>query len=608
MSEKVNENLTVPDTKRRSAIQIMGSLIGLVKPLIHIMLAAIILGTLGYLCAIFLTILAGQVIVHGLLTGVAGMIVPLDNMWLVFTPVKTIITVMIVIAVLRGILHYMEQYCNHFIAFKLLAIIRHKVFAALRKLCPAKLEGRDKGNLISIITTDIELLEVFYAHTISPIAIATLTSIIMVIFIGRYHWLAGVLALAAYLIVGIVIPMWNGKRGSQKGMEFRTNFGELNSFVLDSLRGLDETIQYGQGEKRKEQMSERSKNLAGMQESLSKLEGSQRSFTNMVILLASFGMLALTIRLYDNGAMGFEGILTCTIAMMGSFGPVVALSSLSNNLNQTLASGERVLSLLEETPLVEEIPGDVEKAKISDTEIFKDETEEHSNNQDVDSEARVDYAFAGAEAENVTFAYKEEVILDNYSLKLKPGKITGIHGASGSGKSTLLKLLMRFWDVQAGSVSVDGTDVRRIPTKHLRDMESYVTQETHLFHDSIANNIAIAKPGATREEIMEAAKKASIHDFIMTLPKGYDTEVGELGDTLSGGEKQRIGIARAFLHDSPLILLDEPTSNLDSLNEGIILKSLKESALKKTVVLVSHRVSTMNVADVVYEMENGRIS
>ena len=576
----------VPDTKRRSAIQIMGSLIGLVKPLLHIMLAAIILGTLGYLCAIFLTILAGQVIVHGLLTGAAGMIVPVEKMWLVFTPVKKIITVMIVIAVLRGILHYVEQYCNHFIAFKLLAIIRHKVFASLRKLCPAKLEGRDKGNLISIITTDIELLEVFYAHTISPIAIATLTSIIMVIFIGRYHWLAGVLALAAYLIVGVAIPMWNGKRGSQKGMEFRTNFGELNSFVLDSLRGLDETIQYGQGEKRKEQMSERSKNLAGMQESLSKMEGSQRSFTNMVILLASFGMLALTIWLYAKGEMGFEGILTCTIAMMGSFGPVVALSSLSNNLNQTLASGERVLSLLEETPLVEEIPGDVETSGAESME----------------------HGFTGAEAENVTFAYGEEVILDNYSLKLQPGKITGIHGASGSGKSTLLKLLMRFWDVQDGSVSVDGTDVRKIPTKHLRDMESYVTQETHLFHDSIANNIAIAKPGASREEIMEAAKKASIHDFIMTLPKGYDTEVGELGDTLSGGEKQRIGIARAFLHECPLILLDEPTSNLDSLNEGIILKSLKESAEKKTVVLVSHRVSTMNVADVVYEMENGRIS
>ena len=599
---KSSDRVAQSEGKRRSAFQIMGSLISLVKPLLHIMLAAIILGTAGYLCAIFLTILAGQVIIHGLLEGIAGIPVTIQHAWLSGMSVKNIIIIMIVIAVLRGILHYAEQYCNHFIAFKLLAIIRHKVFAALRKLCPAKLEGRDKGNLISIITTDIELLEVFYAHTISPIAIATLTSGVMVIFIGRYHWLAGMLALAAYLIVGVVIPMWNGRRGSQKGMEFRTNFGELNSFVLDSLRGLDETIQYGQGEKRKEQMSRRSKNLAEMQESLSRMEGSQRSFTNMAILMASFGMLALTIWLYTKGEMGFDGILTCTIAMMGSFGPVVALSSLSNNLNQTLASGERVLSLLEETPLVEEIPGNVE--------ISGAENKKGGNvKSQAAAESEMDVsAFSGAEARDVTFAYGEEIILDDYSLKLQPGKITGIHGASGSGKSTLLKLLMRFWDVQEGSVSVDGTDVRKIPTKHLRDMESYVTQETHLFHDSIANNIAIAKPGAAREEIMEAAKKASIHEFIMTLPKGYDTEVGELGDTLSGGEKQRIGIARAFLHDAPLILMDEPTSNLDSLNEGIILKSLKESAKKKTVVLVSHRVSTMNVADVVYEMENGRIS
>ena len=573
--------------KRRSAIAIMGSLIGLVKPLLHIMLAAILLGTVGYLCAIFLTILAGQVILHGLAGNVAGAgisgipEVVMKSTWLAGTSVKGILAVMILIAVLRGILHYVEQYCNHFIAFKLLAIIRHKVFAVLRKLCPAKLEERDKGNLISIITTDIELLEVFYAHTISPIAIATLTSVIMVIFIGRYHMLAGVLALAAYLIVGVAIPMWNGKRGSQKGMEFRTEFGELNSFVLDSLRGLDETIQYNQGEKRKGQMSERSRKLAGMQEDLSQMEGSQRSFTNLMILLASFGMLALTIHLYGKGEIGFDGILTCTIAMMGSFGPVVALSSLSNNLNQTLASGERVLSLLEEKPLVEEIPGESRSGAAG---------------------------FTGAEASHVTFAYEDETLLDDYSLQLAPGKITGIHGASGSGKSTLLKLLMRFWDVNQGTISVDNKDVREIPTRHLRDMESYVTQETHLFHDSIANNIVIAKPGATREEIMAAAKKASIHDFIMTLPKGYDTEVGELGDTLSGGEKQRIGIARAFLHDSPLLLLDEPTSNLDSLNEGIILKSLKEDTTRRTVVLVSHRVSTMNVADVVYEMENGRLS
>lgn len=572
-------------TKRRSAGKIMLQLIGLIKPLLHIMLLAIILGTAGYLCAIFLTILAGQTILCGLADGGLGMTLPVSlsgNLFLGGLSVKGIFILMAVIAVLRGVLHYAEQYCNHFIAFKLLAIIRHKVFAALRKLCPAKLEGRDKGNLISIITTDIELLEVFYAHTISPIAIAVLTSLVMVIFIGGYHPAAGVFALAAYLVVGVVIPLWNGRRGGDSGMQFRTGFGELNSFVLDSLRGLDETIQYQQGAKRAAKMQTRSDVLAGMQKKLSRMEGSQRSVTNLVILLASFGMLFLTLRLYGQGSIGYDGVLTCTIAMMGSFGPVVALSSLSNNLNQTLASGERVLSILEEKPQVEEVPGE-----------WKSEG---------------GWTFSGADAEHVTFAYEDETILDDYSLEIPAGKILGIHGASGSGKSTLLKLLMRFWDVNSGTLHVDGEDVRKIPTKHLRDMESYVTQETHLFHDSIANNIAIGKPGATREEIMEAARKASIHDFIMRLPKGYDTEVGELGDTLSGGEKQRIGIARAFLHDSPFLLMDEPTSNLDSLNEGIILKSLRESAEEKTVVLVSHRKSTMNVADVVFEMKEGRIS
>lgn len=584
----MNENVT-PESgrtkavgKRRSALRIMGSLIGLVRPLLHIMLSAILLGTAGYLCAIFLTISAGWVIVHGLMEGTAD--VTLQGT--AGASVQTILTVMLVIAVLRGLLHYAEQYCNHFIAFKLLAIIRGKVFAALRRLCPAKLEGRDKGNLISIITTDIELLEVFYAHTISPIAIAVLTSGIMVVFIGHYHIAAGIFALAAYLLVGAVIPLRNGRRGGSLGMEFRTEFGELNSFVLDSLRGLDETIQYGQGKHRQQQMTERSGKLSGIQNSLSRLEGMQRAVTNLVILLASFGMLALTIGLYQKNAIGYDGILIGTIAMMGSFGPVVALSGLSNNLNQTLASGERVLSLLEETPLVEEIPLPDVKGDTGRNEA-----------------GEKGHTFAGAGAEHVTFAYEREEILKDVSVALEAGRITGIHGASGSGKSTLLKLLMRFWDVQAGRVTVDRKDVRTIPTKRLRDMESYVTQETHLFHDSIANNIAIAKPDATREEIVEAAKKASLHEFVMTLPEGYDTQVGELGDTLSGGEKQRIGIARAMLHEAELILLDEPTSNLDSLNEGIILKSLREYARTKTVVLVSHRASTMQVADTVYEVD-----
>lgn len=542
---------------RRKGIVIMGCLIGLVKPLLPIMCLAIFLGVVGYLCAISLTILAGYSLLHA--TG-------------------NLAVLLVVLAVLRGILHYGEQYCNHFIAFKLLAIIRHKVFAALRTLSPAKLEGRDKGNLISIITSDIELLEVFYAHTISPVAIAVLTSLVMVCFIGYQYPPAGVIALFGYLTVGVAIPVWNGKRGAVDGMKFRRSFGDLNSFILDSLRGLDETIQYGQGRDRMEQMDEHSGELSRMQKKLNRYEAAQSSLTNLCILLFSFGMLFFMLRNCQNGNVTYDRMLIATISMMGSFGPVVALANLSNNLNQTLASGERVLSLLEEEPRVKEVSG---------------------------QESTV---FEGASAEHISFAYEEEQILKDYSIDIPKGKIIGIHGVSGSGKSTLLKLLMRFFDADSGRISISGKEIGKINTADLRDMESYVTQETYLFHDSIANNIAIGKPGASRKEIMEAAKKASIHDFIMTLPKGYDTEVGELGDTLSGGERQRIGIARAFLHDAPFLLLDEPTSNLDSLNEGIILKSLKEERGDKTVVLVSHRASTMNFADQVYEMENGRIS
>ena len=587
MSGEMNQKAACMETTetqaggRRSGIRIMGQLIGLVKPLLPVMLLAIALGTVGYLCAIFLTILAGYGLMHILLEPVMetlGLSLAASGagMFLRMEP-QTLFIALVVMAVMRGILHYGEQYCNHFIAFKLLAIIRHKVFAALRKLCPAKLEGRDKGNLISVITSDIELLEVFYAH-ISPIAIAVLTSLVMILFLGQISPVAAVLALAGYLVVGAVIPLFFGSRGADKGMEFRNGFGDLNSFILDSLRGLDETIQYRQGEKRRKEMAERSDRLGEVQKGLNRLVASQRSVTNLMILLFSFAMLSLMIALRQAGSVDFTGMLGGTVAMLGSFGPVTALASLSNNLNQTLASGERVLSILEEEPKVEEVEG---KERVS---------------------------FTDAEADGVDFAYEEEQILKDYSIRIPKGKVVGIHGASGSGKSTLLKLLMRFWDVQGGQMKISGRDVRGINTSDLREMESYVTQETVLFHDSIANNIAIGKTGATREEIMEAAKKASIHDFIMTLPKGYDTEVGELGDTLSGGEKQRIGIARAFLHDAPFILLDEPTSNLDSLNEGIILKSLKEGKGDKTVLLVSHRKSTMNLADIVYEMDNGRLS
>ena len=563
---------------RRKGIVIMGQLIGLVKPLLPLMSLAILLGVLGYLCAIFLTILTGYGMLYGLSEILRQNVDVIEGGFFTSRSFGTIASILIVLAILRGVLHYGEQYCNHFIAFKLLAIIRHKVFASLRRLCPAKLEGRDKGNLISIITSDIELLEVFYAHTISPIAIAILTSLIMVLFIGAQYAPAGILALLGYIVVGVVIPVWNGKKGAEEGMQFRNSFGELNSFILDSLRGLDETIQYDKGEERMKQIDDRSRELGLMQKKLNRHEAVQGSLTNMAILLFSFGMLFFMLWKYERGIVSFDSMLITVIAMMGSFGPVTALSNLSNNLNQTLASGERVLSLLEEEPQIEEV-------------AEKEQT-----------------IFAGAKAEHVDFAYEEEQILEDYSIELPKGKVVGIHGASGSGKSTLLKLLMRFWDADQGDIRISGKDIREINTKDLRDMESYVTQETYLFHDSIANNIAVGRPGDSREEIIEAAKKASIHKFIMTLPNGYDTEVGELGDTLSGGEKQRIGIARAFLHDAPFMLLDEPTSNLDSLNEGIILKSLHESrGDNKTVVLVSHRKSTMNVTDVIYEMENGRI-
>ncbi|MGF0103615.1 amino acid ABC transporter ATP-binding/permease protein [Bariatricus sp. SGI.019] len=562
---------------RRKGIVIMGQLIGLVKPLLPLMSLAILLGVLGYLCAIFLTILTGYGMLYGLSEILRQNVDVIEGGFFTSRSFGTIASILIVLAILRGVLHYGEQYCNHFIAFKLLAIIRHKVFASLRRLCPAKLEGRDKGNLISIITSDIELLEVFYAHTISPIAIAILTSLIMVLFIGAQYAPAGILALLGYIVVGAVIPVRNGKKGAEEGMQFRNSFGELNSFILDSLRGLDETIQYDKGEERMKQIDDRSRELGLMQKKLNCHEAVQGSLTNMAILLFSFGMLFFMLWKYERGIVSFDSMLITVIAMMGSFGPVTALSNLSNNLNQTLASGERVLSLLEEEPQIEEV-------------AEKEQT-----------------IFAGAKAEHVDFAYEEEQILEDYSIELPKGKVVGIHGASGSGKSTLLKLLMRFWDADQGDIRISGKDIREINTKDLRDMESYVTQETYLFHDSIANNIAVGRPGASREEIIEAAKKASIHKFIMTLPNGYDTEVGELGDTLSGGEKQRIGIARAFLHDAPFMLLDEPTSNLDSLNEGIILKSLHESRGDKTVVLVSHRKSTMNVTDVIYEMENGRI-
>ena len=481
-------------------------------------------------------------------------------------------------ALIRGILRYAEQACNHFIAFKLLALIREKVFLALRRLCPAKLEGKDKGNLISVITSDIELLEVFYAHTISPILIALFFSVILCLFIGSFNIWLGIIALAAYITVGIIIPLITSKFSGEDGIKFRTKSGNLSGFVLDSLRGLSEIIQYGQGNKRIDDMNAQTDALSADEKRMKRTAGRNQAVTNIVILIFDLIMLFTSAMLYQNGKIEFIGVLIPTLALMSSFGPTVALANLGSTLQNTFAAGNRVLDILEETPTVEEISG------------------------------KNEVTFTGASAENVTFAYGEETILDDVSVNIPKSSVVGIVGRSGSGKSTLLKLLMRFWKVQKGCIKISDTDIENINTADLRDMESFVTQETHLFHDSIKNNLRIAKLDATDEEIETACKKASVHDFIMTLPLGYDTTVGELGDTLSGGERQRLGLARAFLHNSPFMLLDEPTSNLDSLNEAIILKSLREQKQDKTVVLVSHRQSTMRIADKVYSVEHGRMS
>ena len=542
---------------KRSGFQVMKKLIGLVRPLSGYMILAVTMGLVGHLCATFITVFGGFAIV-AVLKGAAT---------------AAIFGTVAVFALVRGGLRYAEQACNHFIAFKLLALIRDKVFGALRRLCPAKLEGKDKGDLISVITSDIELLEVFYAHTISPICIAFLFTVVMVCFIGSYHPALGLLALAAYGTVGILIPLLTAKLSGDSAMRFRTKSGKLSAYVLDSLRGLPETIQYGQGQARMDAMNAQTDAIAKEGEQMKRTEGRNTAVTGTVILMFDLAMLFASAALLD-----FEGCLITTLAMMSSFGPVTALAALGATLQSTLAAGNRVLDILEEHPVAEDITG---KEPIS---------------------------FHGAAANHVTFAYDNETILNDFSIDVPEGKVTGIIGRSGSGKSTLLKLLMRFWKVQEGTVAVSDRSVEEINTENLRQMESFVTQQTHLFHDSIRNNLRIAKQNATDEELIAACKKASVHDFIMGLPKGYDTEVGELGDTLSGGERQRLGLARAFLHDAPFLLLDEPTSNLDSLNEAVILKALHEGCREKTVVLVSHRKSTMGIADKVYSVEQGRVS
>ncbi len=551
--------------KKRSKAGTLLKMLGLVKPMTGIMCLAVLTGTLGYLAVQFIPILGGFAVLHGL-----GHDTPIG--------ITAIWVCLVVFALLRAVLRYTEQRTNHYIAFTLLAIVRDKVFQALRKLCPAKLEGRDKGDLISLITSDVELLEVFYAHTISPICIAFLVELVMVIFIGSYHWSLGLLALCAFVSVGVILPLIISKRSGNTGDEISAQSGELAAYVLENIRGLDETVQYRCGKSRMDGMNRKTQQLTENQGKLNKLTGVNLALANTFILVFDIAMLLLSAHLYSKGITDFSGFIIPLIALMSSYGSVSALANLGTTLQSTVASGGRVLDIIEETPETEEITG------------------------------KSDISFSGADCENVTFSYGDDTVLRDFSMKFPENKIVGVIGKSGSGKSTLLKLLMRFWKTTDGAGNISGTNIENINTANLRDMESYMTQETQLFKDTIANNIRIGKLSATDAEVIAACKKASIHDFIMTLPNTYETQVGELGETLSGGERQRIGLARAFLHDAPFMLLDEPTSNLDSLNEAVILRSLKEESAGKTVVLVSHRASTMRIADVTHSVENGRVS
>ena len=551
---------------RKNGFVVMGHLLKLVTPLAHIMAFTITMGTLGFLAAIFIMVLGAMGLVN---------LLNFDT----HLSFSGILTALIVLAVARGALRYLEQMSGHYIAFKLLALLRDKVFSSLRRLAFVKLQDKQAGQLVSLVTNDIELLEVFYAHTIAPIMIAFFTSAILLLVFGHLSGWFVVVALAAYLTVGVILPIITTKLAREDGRRYRELVGEMNDFFLDSVRGMKEIQLFGYAQQRLDEIQQRSQKIDTAFERIKDQEAKVRVYTEVAVSAFNIIMLFTGLILFSLDKIDFSAFLIGVILLMSSYGPVIALSNLSSNLLQTLASGERVLSLLAEEPELKDVESAVDLKEVSRIDI-----------------------------ENVNFAYSEEQILSDVSLSVKKGEILGIHGRSGSGKSTLLKLLMRFYDPKSGSIKINGESLPNINTRSLRDNMAYITQQTYIFNETIEENIRLARRDATLEEIMEAAKKASIHDFILSLPEGYQTKMTELGGNLSDGEKQRIGIARAFLHNAPIILLDEPTSNLDSLNEAMILKSLLNVKAEKLIILVSHRQSTMAICDQVIGIENGRMS
>lgn len=560
-------NAAASDKRRaRSNWSVMLHLVKLIGPLVPVMLSAVALGVLGFLAAIFLTVFAawGILGVAGAAGGMAA---------------TTACVLLAVCGVVRGPLRYGEQLCNHYLAFKILAVVRDKVFARLRVLAPAKLEGRDRGDLVSLITSDVELLEVFFAHTISPVLIAAVVSLIMTAFIASQSLLLGVVALAAYLVVGVCVPVLASKASGTGGRVVRDGMGALNTFVLDSLYGLRETLQFGRQRTRSAELGTLMDQVAGADLRLKRKAAVAFAATGAIVLAFDIAMLVCASMLVMAGSIGITQAVLASAALMSSFGPVIALANLGSTLQGTLASGARVLDLLDEEP---ETPDVIDGARPLD--------------------------FTGLRVRRVGFAYGDERILSDVDFSIEPGSVVQITGKSGSGKSTLLKLMMRFWDVSEGAIELSGEDLRAVSTQSLRSLEAFMTQDTHLFAGTVRDNIALAKPDATDAQIAEAIEKAALTSTIARLPRGLDTQAGELGDALSGGERQRVGLARLFLCDAPFVLLDEPTSNLDSLNEAAVLRALAENKGDRTVVLVSHRPSAAFIADATYSVERGRVS
>jgi probable ABC transporter ATP-binding protein HI_0664 len=547
--------------------KLIKKLIVFVKPLSGVMSITVILRVLGFIIAAAIPVLGGVGIVSLLGLKVFGVSVSLDF----------VIKGLIVCAVSRGILRYGEQLSGHYIAFTLLALIRDKIFTAMRKLAFVKLQKKDSGSLLSIITADIELLEVFYAHTIAPAASAVLYFIFAVIIFGKIHIVLSFTVALIYIVMGVLLPLFFAKMDDGAGVEYRKKMSSLNSFFLDSLLGIKEIIFFDKIRERKENIEKRGDAISGTFKLLKNFEGKTFALTEATLTLCNFLMLGVSAFLLVKGEIDFASFLISNLMLLSGYGPIIAVSGLAVNLQQTFASAERVFSLLDEEPELKEV----------------------TDGQNV--------SFENVAADNINFRYDNMEVLKDVSLSVKKDEIVGLCGKSGSGKSTLLRLLMRFFDPLSGEVKMNGIDIKKINTASLREAISYITQQTYIFKKSIYENIHLANRNASREEVIEAAKKAAIHDFIMSLPAGYDTKMTELGGNLSSGEKQRLGLARAFLHKAPLLLLDEPTGNLDSLNEALILNSIYQEKKDKGVLIVSHRKSTVNAADKIVYIENGRV-